>query len=328
MRTGSAPASSSIPEPTRRSRLAVRDEIEQNPDDSFGLVDLVSLGGIGAFVVAVLALHVLNPGLNPAEHTISEYALGTDGWLMRAAFVALGIGVLGTAAGLCSGLRLESSPWQRVGLVLLVATAGGLFLDAAYNTDLPHVPETVDGTVHSIGTWVIAFSLPAAASLLGGGFLRTGAGGWRARCLLLLCPAELVAVLAFHFSPITYRGLAERVGTVMAVATLALLRSWARPPEEAPGHRRRWTTLVADPLTLIVDGGLAEQRGDRASGAEGQVLMDGTDAGGAFAHGGGDPLGRAAAHVADGEQTGVAGLEGERSSSQRLPAPVEALCPE
>lgn len=47
-------------------------------------------------------------------------------------------------------------------------------------------------------------------------------------------------------------------------------------------------------------------------GCEGEMVMDGSDPRGAFAHCGGDAFGRPGAHVAYREQPGTAGLERER----------------
>lgn len=135
------------------------------------LSHVISFGGLAAFVVALLALHGLRGALNPVQHTVSEYSLGSYGWLMRVTFVALGLGVLATAVSL--HLTPESSWWRRVGLLLLACTAIGLFLDAGYNTDHPRVPETVEGTVHGVGMLIICLTLPAATFVLGFDFTRT-----------------------------------------------------------------------------------------------------------------------------------------------------------
>ncbi len=188
------------------------------------LSHLISFGGLAAFVVALLALHGLRGALNPLQHTVSEYSLGSYGWLMRAAFVALGLGVLATAMSL--HLMPESSSWRPVGLLLLACTAIGLFLDAGYNTDHPRVPETVDGTVHGVGMLIICLTLPAATFALGFDLARKTSAA-RVQLLRSLGVAELFAILGYKMSTIASRGLTERVAIAIAVATLVLLRSLA-----------------------------------------------------------------------------------------------------
>jgi len=186
------------------------------------VVRVVGLAGITAFVVAVVALHGLRGDLNPAEHTVSEYSLGRYGWLMRVAFAALGLGALATAAGL--RLRFEPANGRRLGSWLLVATATGLLLDARFNTDRLRVRETFDGTLHGVGMLIICLTLPAVACILGADFVRSSSSG-RAKWLLALGPAQLVAILGFEVSPIAYRGLTERLAVTLGVATLVLLHS-------------------------------------------------------------------------------------------------------
>lgn len=186
-------------------------------------VHRLSAAGLALFVAVVLALHGLRGNLNPAEHTISEYSLGKDGWLMRAAFAALGIAVLSTATSLF--LRFRISGLWRSPLLLLSCTAVGLFLDAGYNTDHPHVLETSDGRVHGIGMLIVCLTLPAASFLLGralGQRTRTMA---QARRVQVLAAAQILAIVGFEMSPTAVRGLTERIAITMAVATLVVVRS-------------------------------------------------------------------------------------------------------
>ena len=55
-----------------------------------------------------------------------------------------------------------------------------------------------------------------------------------------------------------------------------------------------------------------------------EVLVDEADGHGALADGGGHPLDRPAAHVADGEHAGLAGLQQQRPAAAALPARVGA----
>jgi hypothetical protein len=209
------------------------------------LLDAVSLAGLTTFVTAILALHGLRPDFNPAEHTISEYSLGSYGWLMRAAFCALGFAALATAVRL--RLRFEPKGWPRAGRFLLGGMAVGLFLDAAFNTDRLHVPETVNGAVHSVGTWTLALTLPAAAFILGSHYRRMEHWISTARWLQLLSGAQIVAIVAFEISPNVYRGLAERMVTLLAVATMAVLHHLASARIDAWAINRRMQSLQEVP---------------------------------------------------------------------------------
>jgi hypothetical protein len=225
----------SYEEMARRTGGAIRELTLPDGSLSLRLLRFLGCAGITGFVVAVLALHVLQPTLNPAEHTISEYALGNDGWLMRSAFFALGVGTLATAAAI--RMRYEPSALRGIGLALLTGTAIGLFIDSGYNTDHPHVLATSDGTIHGIGTWILALALPAAALTLGSSFVRTWASTLRARELQALGAAQLLATFVFEISPNAYRGLAERIVTLLAVVTLARLQASTAPVSECAQPR-------------------------------------------------------------------------------------------
>lgn len=191
---------------------------------------VLSVAGLSAFVVAVLALHGLRADLNPGGHTISEYSLGRDGWLMRAAFVALGVAALATAAS----FRLRRAPagmWRTIGPLLLAVTAVGSFLDAGFDTDHLGVVETVDGSIHSVGTAILVLALPGAAFVFGAHFVRNSTSTVNANLLLILAVTQLGAIVLFEMSPTTSRGWAERFVTVLVVATLALLQNLSRTYE-------------------------------------------------------------------------------------------------
>lgn len=194
-------------------------------------LQLVGVAGLSAFVVAVLALHGIRANLDPAEHTISEYSLGSYGWLMRAAFVALGLATLATAVSL--RLRGPSGMSRHVAPFILASAAIGALLDAGFNTDRLRVVETANGTVHSVGTAVLVLALPATAFVVGFDFLRNPSLKVKAGVLLMLGVAQLGAIVLFEQSPTTMRGWAERLVTVLAIATLGLLQVLFRTNERA-----------------------------------------------------------------------------------------------
>jgi hypothetical protein len=215
VRPDSAAGGSSFPVQTEPSRVTKEPWLR--------LCQAVSFAGLCAFVLAVVALHGIRANLDPAEHTISEYSLGSYGWLMRAAFLALGVGTLVTGLS----LRLSCGPSRRrlIGLFMLGGAAIGLLLDAGFNTDRLGVPETFDGAIHGVATLVLALALPGAAFVFGFDFVRHS--NWRpiGTWLFILGTAQLGAVVVFEMSPTTVRGWSERLVAVCAVLTLGLLHN-------------------------------------------------------------------------------------------------------
>jgi len=215
-----------------------------------GRVHLLSIVGLSAYVVAILVLHGVRADLNPADHTISEYSLGSYGWLMRTAFLALAVAALATAASFLLS-RGPSGKWRLIGPLLLAGAAVGSLLDAAFNTDHLGVPETVHGTVHGVGTAVLVFALPAAAFVFGSEFVRNSTSTLTARLVLVVAAAQLGAIVLFEMSPMTTRGWAERLGAVLAVVSLGLLQVLSRTNGRAG---RTWTAAQhssADPASSL-----------------------------------------------------------------------------
>lgn len=72
---------------------------------------VVALVGVVMFVVVIVALHLLQPGYEPAHQLMSELALGPYGRAMMVAFASLALAVFGVQSaigcfGASRGLRL------------------------------------------------------------------------------------------------------------------------------------------------------------------------------------------------------------------------------
>src|SRR5262245_43214436 len=70
----------------------------------------------GLFLVLLVILHVLEPGFNPVWRFVSEYELGSSGWMMRLAFFCLGLGCFAVFIALRAQVPTTSG---KVGLGLL-----------------------------------------------------------------------------------------------------------------------------------------------------------------------------------------------------------------
>jgi hypothetical protein len=92
----------------------------------------VSIASGYLFVALVLSPHVLEPEVDPTWRFTSEYALGSFGWLMNVAFLALAISLL--SAGLALTSQVRTWPGY-IGLGVLAMAAGGMLLAAPFNTD-------------------------------------------------------------------------------------------------------------------------------------------------------------------------------------------------
>lgn len=127
---------------------------------------LVAMGGMLYFVVAVVVLHVLRPELNPVSHAVSNYAIGSFGFLMISAFFTLALSEFALALGLARSLTNSKSAYISV---LLLSLAGvGLVVTGIFPGDVKslHPPGTTTAIIHWTGAGASFLSLMIATFLL------------------------------------------------------------------------------------------------------------------------------------------------------------------
>ena len=179
----------------------------------------VALAGLVAFTLVAVVEHGLEPQLDPARHTISEYVNTGTGALMIAAFVAWSASLFAVAALMCH--RRLGSPTPRIDMclaALLTIAAIGLLLTACFAT------QTSAGV------------LPPGIRRSTGGRIHDLASGAAMVALLL---AVIVSIAAFRRQP-RFRALAVVALTAAIVASAALLCVG----DSVDGVRQR--ALVAD----------------------------------------------------------------------------------
>lgn len=169
-------------------------------------------------VLGLLMLHVLRPDFAPADHMISEYAIGPFGWVMRTVFVALSGGAMMLFIGLMK--NGPTSFVSRVGIALMGIASIGLLISAIYSMDGPGVPPTRSGEIHDISFLVNVVSAAVASILLSVGF--GSDTRWRTiqRTSIVL---TAMLLLAFVLQFLTFHkgmpfGLANRFFIVVALS--------------------------------------------------------------------------------------------------------------
>jgi Protein of unknown function (DUF998) len=188
----------------------------------------VARAGCAVFVLAVLALHVIQPR-DVVSVTISEYVLGPAGWLFP-----LGTGALAVASLAVAALLRRGGSTSRAGRGLLVAWAVGLLVVAAAPTDPidrsgAPVHLSATGTGHAIAGQVAFVCFGVAVALLTRDERRHGAptgGLLTATALCLLGLGFAVAVSALGLFGLF--GLAERLLLPADVGWLLLATAIAR----------------------------------------------------------------------------------------------------
>ena len=99
---------------------------------------------------------------------ISEYAVGTFGWVMQSVFAGLSLG----CATLLVGLALNGprSIFARLGVMLLSVASIGLVVSAINPMDLPGTPTTRTGQLHDLSFFTNVVSIFLAVVLLTASF--------------------------------------------------------------------------------------------------------------------------------------------------------------
>jgi hypothetical membrane protein len=182
------------------------------------------------FVVAVVALHVIRPDLNPIGHAVSNYAIGPFGFLMISAFFTLALSEFALALGLARSLTSSKSAGTSV---LLLSLAGvGLVVTGIFPGDVKslHPPGTATAIIHWTGAGTSFLSLMIATFLLAS-YYKTDAR-WQSfhRPALTMAVTIVLALVAFGLlTTIGWVGIGERIyiaaSVLWLVATSVRLRS-------------------------------------------------------------------------------------------------------
>lgn len=196
----------------------------------------VTIATASLFLALVAVLHLAKPELDPWWRMISEYAIGTHGWLMIVAFLALSASCFAAFATLRPHVRTTGG---KVGLGFLVATAVALAAAGVFVSDPITATKdqlTTHGNLHGLSAMVGIPGFPIAAMLISRSLVR--APGWRFRRRPLLAAAHLtwvslalmVATIALtlpaaggRFSPDVPAGLPNRLVVLSYVVWLVVV---------------------------------------------------------------------------------------------------------
>lgn len=114
------------------------------------------LSFVSAFVslFLMLILHLVKPGLSPASHMLSEYAIGDQGWIMKLAFFAWAASCLLLVMAIRSYIHTMAG---KIGLVLLFIVGLSLVMAGIFVMDPPTAsPEelTTHGNLHGLSAMI------------------------------------------------------------------------------------------------------------------------------------------------------------------------------
>jgi hypothetical protein len=93
---------------------------------------IVTISAVLCSIICVAILHIVRADLSPLSHRLSEYANGKYGWMMTAAFVTLGGGVM--VLGVTIWARRGPAKGRWIILATAIMAAVGTLLSGVFRT--------------------------------------------------------------------------------------------------------------------------------------------------------------------------------------------------
>jgi hypothetical protein len=194
------------------------------------VLGLAAVAGALLLQAALLALHLLQPGLHPRDEAVSYYVHGRGGWLLTAGLLAWGLGALALRQAL--GGRVGGR-WAGAGRGLLGVFGVGVLLGAVFPADPPghwDAWPSLAGMIHGNAALLAFAALPLSAMALTRSLREDSSSSrasgtvevlaWACAAAFVLFMASLVPVFVRPGPPVLL-GFAERLLLVVYSAWLA-----------------------------------------------------------------------------------------------------------
>ena len=159
----------------------------------------LSIAAATTFIALLAVSHLAKPELDPSWRVISEYAIGSHGWVMALAFFSLAVACAALVVAIRSDVNTITG---YVGLAFLLASAAGLVLAAVFTTDpitAGAAEATTSGSLHTVGA-SLGTGIPLAAVLLGATLARTRTWSSARRALIGAAAFAWLGFLVFSGS--------------------------------------------------------------------------------------------------------------------------------
>jgi len=201
-------------------------------------IALASCTGVAVFVVVCTAAQFLRSDLDWMQAPLSFYLIGPGGWIVKLAYVALSVSLVGIGTGFHRSLGAASR--DRVPMLLFVISAVALTVTAISDTALRHGDASLHARIHLLAAGT-TFVCVTTAMLLQSLRLREDAR-WRPSFVFafVLAIAAFAALWIYATSHVLPKGLMQKIVILLIIAWLgwAAFALWCRATrqEEAGEH--------------------------------------------------------------------------------------------
>jgi hypothetical protein len=158
----------------------------------------LSIAAAAATLVLLAALHIISPEIDPSWRMVSEYALGSYGWVLVLLFLTWALSCVALFLAIKSHIRTVGG---RIGLVFLLAAALGMSMAAVF--DVSH-------DLHGLAAMIGMPSLPIAAMLISVSLVRNPV--WPSARRWLLGTAHLTWISLVLMFATVFIGLSQTGG--------------------------------------------------------------------------------------------------------------------
>jgi len=193
------------------------------------LLALLAIGGMVYFLAAVVVLHFLRPEYNPIDHAVSNYAVGSFGYLMTSAFYVLAVSLFALSLSLFLSIALTNL--SRIAILLLYLASSGMVVMGIFPGDAHalHPPATITGVVHWAAAGISFLSVMIAAFLLSVSF-KTDERFQRFQRPCFNFAIVMVGALLLYgiLALVGWIGIGQRVFLAVCLLWLLVLAKWMR----------------------------------------------------------------------------------------------------
>ncbi len=175
-----------------------------------------------SWVAIVAFLRIVRPDLSPLREHVSNYAIGSFGFLMSGAFIAWSLGLAVLVIALFLDPPLRPRPWGS--LLLLAICSVLMFLVGLFRTDPTDEIVTTAGGIHVLASFLFFLLQMTAMLLLSIRLRREGLleGGYQALFwLAIVAPISFVLMMGI-FGDAGLTGLGQRIFASILICWLVL----------------------------------------------------------------------------------------------------------